>query len=125
MIKKLKPRPVAVVVDDSVDLGTSFERALNLCNFDTEYVSDSRQAMNRIRSRRPNVVMLDMDMPYVTGKDILEAIRADANLGNTKVIMVTANERAAQHEIIYELSDLVLLKPVTLDQIVAFASRLA
>lgn len=125
MVKKLKPKPIAIVVDDSVDLGTSFERALQLCNFDAEYISDSRRAMSRIRSRRPAVVMLDMDMPHINGQEILQAIRADANLAQTRVIMVTANERAAQHDIVDQLADLVLLKPVTLDQIAAFASRFA
>lgn len=53
-------------------------------------------AMSRILKERPDVVLLDLQMPDVDGIDILKAIRIHPELGRTPVIVLTA---AADHEI--------------------------
>lgn len=114
----------AVVVDDDRNLGITFKTVLELCGFQVEYISESQDAMEKIIAIQPALVMLDLQMPHVSGREILQQIRNHELLSNCKVIMLTANSYALRDEIINELADIILLKPATLNQIRDFASRL-
>lgn len=114
----------AIVIDDDVQLANSFQMILNLCGFDVEVVNDSRLAVDKIREIQPTLITLDLQMPHVTGLDILQAIRADETIANTKVIMLTASSYISQDESIFDLADLVLSKPASVKQIQDFAVRL-
>ncbi|MEM7252471.1 MAG: EAL domain-containing protein [Pseudomonadota bacterium] len=61
-------------------------------NFVTE--SDATVAFDRISAERPEVVLLDVNMPEVTGFDILRSIRQDRELEHTPVIILTSAEGA-------------------------------
>jgi CheY-like chemotaxis protein len=117
-------QPLAFVVDDDVSLGTAFKTALEMCGFGVELIDDSEVALRRIVEQMPDVIMLDIQMPKISGSEILRSLRSDEKLARLKVIVVTANSLMAQDETINDLADLVLLKPVSLTQIVDFASRL-
>jgi len=114
----------AVVVEDDVNLGTTFKMVLELCGFDVLHVNNSEFAMDKIIDIQPILVMLDLQMPKVSGLEILQAIRENKDLSQTKVIMLTANSYALRDDVIGDLADLVLLKPVSISQIQEFASRL-
>jgi CheY-like chemotaxis protein len=75
-------------------------------------------------ARLPVLVTLDVQMPFLSGVDILRRIRSDSRFAGVKVMMVTANARAVNQPDIQQLADVVLLKPVTLTQIRHFALRL-
>lgn len=53
-------------------------------------ISDPHEALRKIQEVRPDIVMLDLMMPEVTGFDILRGMRADEDLRYTPVIMLTA-----------------------------------
>ena len=117
-------QPTAIIVDDDKDLGEIFSIALNSVGFTTEHVNDSRQALERITARHPDLVTLDMQMPYLSGDEILRQIRADEQLKSVKVILITANSRASESKEIERLADVILIKPITLSEITRFAKRL-
>jgi CheY-like chemotaxis protein len=75
-------------------------------------------------ARKPILVSLDMQMPHMTGAEVLRQIRADNRFVGVKVMMVTANGRAAEEATVRELADVILIKPVTFSQIKEFATRL-
>jgi CheY-like chemotaxis protein len=116
--------PQALVIDDDVNLSEIFARALDLAGFETEILNDSTIALDRISAQRPALVTLDMQMPVVPGDEILRQIRADETLKHTRVMLVTANERASDTQEIDLLADVILIKPVTLTQIKEIAMRL-
>ncbi|MCZ7681982.1 MAG: response regulator [Sandaracinaceae bacterium] len=49
----------------------------------------AREALKVVRRERPNLVILDVMMPGMTGWEVCRAIREDDALGNTGVIMLT------------------------------------
>ncbi|MBC7870131.1 MAG: response regulator [Chitinophagaceae bacterium] len=114
----------AVVVDDDVALGDVFGFALGVIGFEVEVIKDSRLALERIIARLPDLVTLDLDMPHISGAELLRQIRADKRLAAVKVMMMTGNGRAAQEMGVEELADVILIKPVTYTQIKDFALRL-
>jgi CheY-like chemotaxis protein len=80
--------------------------------------------MKRINARKPLLITLDMQMPLVSGMDILREIRADDELKHIKVLLVTANERASDTQEIDLLADIILIKPITFSQLKEMAGRL-
>lgn len=117
-------KPYAIVIDDNSSLAETFSTALAFAGFEVTTVVDSTTALDVICARLPDIIMLDMQMPIVSGKDILRAIRADEHLMEIKIIAVTASDRIAAELQTEDQADLVLIKPVRMHQIIAFASRL-
>lgn len=120
----MSEKPFALVVDDDENLADGFASALELVGFETEQINDSRLTIERMKARLPAVVSLDLQMPHVSGAELLRLIRAEPQFADVKVILVTANERAAERENIDGLADIILLKPITFSQIKDFATRL-
>ena len=54
-------------------------------------VSDSTQAMSVLRSEKPNVLLLDLQMPVVSGLDIIEMVRGDKALKQLPIIVLTSS----------------------------------
>ncbi len=120
----MSEKPFALIVDDDEGLADGFATALELVGFETEQITDSRLTIDRMKSRLPAVVSLDLQMPFLTGAEVLRLIRAEPQFADVKVILVTANERAAERENIDGLADIILIKPITFSQIKDFATRL-
>lgn len=115
----------AIVVDDDKGVAMAFSIAMRHVGFTVEPITDSTIALAEIEKTRPDVVILDVNMPVVSGIDILRAIRSNPELARTKVIMATASGMITQDDNVAELADLVLLKPISLTQITTFATRFA
>ena len=58
-------------------------------------VEDSTQAMATIEERRPDILLLDLMMPEVTGFEILQQVRAHSRLSHLPVIILTSSSDAA------------------------------
>ena len=57
-------------------------------------VADSTRALARLRAEQPDVLLLDLMMPEVSGFDILEEMRRDESLRQTPVIVLTSSDDA-------------------------------
>ena len=115
--------PLALIVEDDVDLATIFSEALKAADFKTEMVQDGQKALDLLAEMVPAVVVLDLHLPSVSGDEILKHIRADERLAKTRVIVATADPNTAQ--ILEDDADLVLIKPISFRQLRDMASRLA
>ena len=60
--------------------------------FDISEASDGRAALAMVRSERPDLVFLDLNMPGSNGTDVLTQIKADPSTAAVHVIIVTASE---------------------------------
>lgn len=117
-------KPFAWVIEDDVVLAEIFSTALGLAGFEAATIEDSRNAMAKIMERKPALITLDMQMPHVSGLDILRQVRAHDQLCDVKIIVVTASAQALQDADIEALADLVVMKPIALHQLVDLAGRL-
>lgn len=106
---------LALIVEDDADLSTIFSEALKAAGFETEVALAGDTALARLAVTTPNVVVLDLHLPRVTGMDILHQIRADPRLTGTRVIVATAHPRMADS--LRDEADLVLLKPISFSQL--------
>ena len=113
----------ALIIEDEADLAEIYTKALQREGFETETINDGKKAIERLASVSPNVILLDLHLPQISGAAILEAIRADERLKKIPVIVTTADERQAEE--LVNRADLVLLKPVSLNQLRELANRMA
>ena len=114
--------PSALIIEDDESLATIFAEALNTIDFKTEIIRDGGLAMTRLAAIKPDVVILDLHLPNVSGKDILHHIQTDTRLQATRVMIVTAD--AALADSLQDEADLALLKPVSFHQLRDLAARL-
>jgi DNA-binding response OmpR family regulator len=113
----------ALIIEDDSDLALIFAQALQAAGFDTGIVQHGDHALARLAVATPDIVVLDLHLPHVSGADILRQIRADERLARTRVIVATADPRLA--DMLLDQPDLVLLKPISFSQLRDLAARLA
>jgi CheY-like chemotaxis protein len=115
-------KPYALVVEDNKDVAFIFAEAVKEAGYDVEIIGAGDIALKRLSSVVPDLVILDLHLPYVKGTDILDQIRCDDRLADTNVIVTSADSRMA--EMLHEKADLVLLKPVGYGQLRDMAARM-
>ncbi|MBI5823752.1 MAG: response regulator [Chloroflexi bacterium] len=113
--------PLAIIIEDDPQLSHIF--CVTLQNdFHVEPILDGTEALIRLSQVIPRLILLDLNLPGVSGTDLLASIRSDARLKETTIILCTADNRQANA--IQEQADYVLLKPVSPVQLRQLASRL-
>jgi two-component system cell cycle response regulator DivK len=109
-----------LVVEDN-DLNRKlFCELLKASGFAVEPVADGRDAIERARQFVPNLVIMDIQLPHVSGLDLIERIKADKDLRTTPVLAVTAYAGTGDEERIRHAgADGYLAKPVSIAPFVA------
>jgi len=82
------PRTV-LVADDDIDILSLVTRHLRTLDVNVLEASDGEEALRIAKRERPDLVILDVMMPGMTGWEVCRAIRDDDALGDTLVMMVT------------------------------------
>jgi class 3 adenylate cyclase len=82
-------RALLLVADDNADMRAYLERLL--CkHYRLVLAKDGAEALELIRSRRPDLIVTDVMMPKMSGYDLLKAVREDQDLRSIPVIFLTA-----------------------------------
>ncbi len=81
------------MVEDESDIREAVQASLRLRGFVVTTAVDGQEALRKVKSDRPDLVLLDITMPKVDGWQVLKAIRADADelTRDLPVLMLTAN----------------------------------
>ena len=87
-----------LVADDDVDIRELVEFKLSTLGHDVVAVADGAAAIEACRVERPDLAVLDVMMPGVSGLDAIRAIRADAALADLPVILLTARAQESDVE---------------------------
>ena len=115
-------KPLALIVEDDEQLAAIFAIAMEEAEFETEIAHDGKVAMECLAKITPEAVVLDLNLPYVSGKDILFHIRTEPRFAKTRVMLATADPTMAEE--LEDKADLVLIKPVGFIQLRELAKRL-
>lgn len=115
-------KPFALIVEDERDIAALFRHVLDIAGYQTEIATDGRVALKHLTSKRPDIVLLDLFLPGISGVKILEQMRIIPELVSVPVVVITAHPQAADGLPIEP--DLILLKPVNLAQLSNLVQRL-
>ena len=75
-----------LIAEDNRDLAMSLSILLKLVGFEVETVHDGRDAVTVARTRKPDVLLLDIGLPGMDGYQVAAAFRSDAKLKDTLII---------------------------------------
>jgi CheY-like chemotaxis protein len=78
-----------LLVDDSKFLRLATERALSRAGYEVSVAIDGEHALQIARETRPDVILLDMLLPKMTGPDVLKALKKDAATAGIAVVVFT------------------------------------
>lgn len=82
-------KKVLVVEDNELNLKL-FCDLLRAHSYETEPVRDGREAMERAKAFLPDLIIMDIQLPHVSGLDLIEHLKADEALRTIPVMAVTA-----------------------------------
>jgi two-component system cell cycle response regulator DivK len=80
---------ILVVEDNELNLKL-FCDLLRAHGYEAEPVRDGREAVGRARAFRPDLVVMDIQMPWISGLELIEQLKADSELKRTPIMAVTA-----------------------------------
>jgi signal transduction histidine kinase/ActR/RegA family two-component response regulator len=93
------PIPLKIlVVDDNQDAADALGSLLRVDGHDVETAYSGLQALERIRSFGPAVVLLDIGLPGVDGYEVARRMRAEPSANGTKLVALTGYGREADRE---------------------------
>src|SRR5688572_123594 len=117
MNEPLPPRTTVrrkiLVVDDDPDLLALRKLRLQAEGYEVAQVSDGAAALETMAAVEPDLVILDLLMPNVSGETLLRQIREDPAYERVKIIVSSAKNFESDHRMCLELgADAYLAKPV-------------
>ena len=105
---------VLVVEDNELNLKL-FCDLLRAHDYEAEGVRDAREALARAQALMPDLIVMDIQMPHISGLELIEAIRRDVMLRRTPVMAVTAYAGKGDEDRIRDAgADAYVSKPITL-----------
>jgi chemosensory pili system protein ChpA (sensor histidine kinase/response regulator) len=89
-----KRTPLVMVVDDSITMRKVTSRVLENHSLEVMTAQDGLDAIEHLRERIPDLLLLDIEMPRMDGYELAEHVRADPRLRHIPIVMITS--RAGQ-----------------------------
>ena len=115
-----------LVCDDERHIVRLIQVNLERQGYEVVTAFDGKEGLEKIRSEKPDLVVLDVMMPYMDGFEVLKSLRKDPETESLPVIMLTAK---AQDKDVFEGyhygADMYLTKPFNPMELVTFVKRIA
>ena len=115
-------KPFALIIEDERDIVALFRHVLDLAGYRTEIVLDGKAAMEQLSKTTPDIVLLDLGLPSLSGTEILVRMHADERLKKVPVVVITAFPHLA--EALPVTPQLILIKPVNIEQMSTLIQRI-
>ena len=112
---------LVLVIDDEPDYRSLMTRFLRKEGFRVQLAADGRTGLELARKLRPRAILLDVMMPGIDGWSVLSALKADPNLADIPVVMVTGFDQRGLASAL-GASDYIL-KPVEWDRLGKIMNR--
>lgn len=84
-------KPKVLVVDDDETVASAVAETIRSLGYRVEVATDGWDALTRIEEEVPDLIVLDLKMPLLSGKEVLERIRAHERTRQVRVILLTGH----------------------------------
>ena len=112
----------ALIVEDNTELSELLAEILASLDIQTEIAYEGRTASQKLKETVPDLVVLDIHLPHISGVELLKQIRGSDRLRKIKVIVVTAD--ALMAEATQGQADATLIKPIHINDLRNTVARL-
>jgi len=106
---------VILIVEDDTELRRMWRIALSVEGFEVEEAGDGIEALQRLEQRSPDLIVLDLGLPRLSGLSVQQEIAAHAVTRQIPIVIVTGSTMELGHLDV----PCVLRKPVTPEELVA------
>lgn len=112
-----------LIADDNPAIRDLLRASLKSYASDISIAYDGRSALRKVTIVNPDLLILDLEMPDMSGLDVLEKIRQQSEFENMKVMILTAENNPYQ-DARAKLADVVVLKPFNLRELIDIVQNL-
>lgn len=116
--------PQVLIVEDEDNIAMALDYVLRREGYGADRLATGAGALDHIRATRPDLVLLDVMLPEVSGYEICAEARRDAGLSDLKIVMMTARARPPNGRGMELGADGFVAKPFELDELRAEVRRL-
>ncbi|WP_103334704.1 response regulator transcription factor [Pseudotabrizicola formosa] len=85
-----------LVVEDEDNIAIALDYLMTREGYDHDRIANGADALTRIRETHPDLVLLDVMLPEVSGYEICQTVRQDPALADVKILMMTARGSAIE-----------------------------
>jgi two-component system cell cycle response regulator DivK len=111
-------QPLVLLADDFVDAAEMYAEYLRFHGFEVVTVTDGLAAVEAARALRPDIILLDIRMPGLTGTEALRELKADPLFDNVPIAALTAHARPEERDSALAAGfDMFISKPVLPDRL--------
>jgi two-component system, OmpR family, phosphate regulon response regulator PhoB len=96
MAEEKTHRHRVLVIEDEDNIAVALDYVLMREGYDHDRIATGGEAMQRIRQTHPDLVLLDVMLPDVSGYEICQDVRLDPTLSDVKILMMTARGSAIE-----------------------------
>jgi two-component system phosphate regulon response regulator PhoB len=115
----MQGQQLILIVEDEKDLSDLEQFNLRQAGFDTVAARDGEQALELVRQRVPDLVLLDLMLPGVPGTEVCRQLKSSPRTKQVPVIMVTARGEEVDRVVGFELgADDFVTKPFSMRELV-------
>ena len=111
-VEEARARPVVMVVDDSLTVRKITSKHLQRRGLDVMVAKDGVDAVEQLRERVPDLMLVDIEMPRMDGYELSARVRSDSRLKHIPIIIITSRAGTKHREKALELGvDMYMSKP--------------
>lgn len=110
-------RPLILVVDDDAPILLLMRNVLREFGFDAVTAASGREALERVRTHNPKLILLDRNMPGMTGDEVLQQLRSDEGVPDVPVLILSG-EPIEPDEVKRIGATAAVLKPFDVPQLI-------
>jgi two-component system, OmpR family, phosphate regulon response regulator PhoB len=119
------PKPRILVIEDEDNIALALDFLMTREGYVQDRIASGAGALERIRATLPDLVLLDVMLPEVSGYEICQSIRMDPALAHIKILMMTARGSALERRKGLAMgADGFIAKPFELKELRAEVRRL-
>ncbi|MCH7481031.1 MAG: response regulator [Chloroflexi bacterium] len=108
----------ALIIDDNRAMADSMKQMLSLLSIDAQVAYGSRAGIAALKDLTPKIVFLDINMPGVSGFEVMAYLQREPRLESVPVIIVTSDDQEETATKVTEAGAKgIVIKPVTVEAI--------
>jgi CheY-like chemotaxis protein len=119
-------RPTILVVEDDSDNRFMLKTLLEMKGYCVVEAGDGLEAVRMLEDARPQLIMMDLQMPNLNGFDVARRVRQHPQLGDVPIIVVSGHDPARHGQLALAAGcNEYLLKPIDFERLERILARLA
>jgi two-component system alkaline phosphatase synthesis response regulator PhoP len=88
--KKKTSHAKVLIVDDEADIVSTVQYRLEFCEFKVITAANGKEGLEKAANEKPDIILLDINMPIMDGREMLERLKNRPDIKDIPVIMLTA-----------------------------------